>query len=570
MASGRLTRRQFIGSGAAMGVAVALGAEPARLMDKALAASGGSGSISDIKHVVILMQENRSFDHYFGTMKRVRGFLDPATYQSYPGGPKSSVGATVNQHMDGSTFAGQPVSYTLPSGETFLAPFELISKPPTVAGQTTNDITHDWGPQHGMWNNGRMDKFAIEHLANDPLAKWQISSLGGLPIPGPSTLPTGLTTMGYYRESDCLAFYRAAAEAFTICDNYHCSVIGPTDPNRLMWMSGSLGAHPEDKGGQILTTYTNGREQLLGTLEWPTMPELLTEHGVTWKVYQDPTSNVLFNVLDYFKSFFSPQNPQQIQNTALGLTPVYPVEFAADVAAGTLPQVSWIMPLVACCEHPAAPPEYGEYLVSQILEILISNPEVWQQTVFLVVYDENGGFFDHVAPPTPGPTVTHPGDVPAGSRYYGEYVTTGPENAAGGPPADWYGILGPVGLGFRVPCLVFSPFSAGGHVVSYGDGRTVFDHTSTFKLIESAFLPKGAVQEGLHVSEWRYDTVHDLVEALPALNAPNPDKPQLPETSLLFPEVAEQGVVNALAGTVDLGQGYPPPNSNNTGYLRQD
>ena len=553
-----------------MGVAMALGAEPARLMEKALAASGGSGSINDVKHIVILMQENRSFDHYFGTMRGVRGFLDRATYQSYQGGPKSSVASTAQQSMVGASFAGAPVSYSLASGATSLAPFELVSNPPTVAGQTTNDITHDWGPQHGMWNDGRMDRFAIEHLAIDPIAKWQISSVGGLPLPGLSTIPTGLTTMGYYRETDCLAFYRAAAEAFTICDNYHCSVIGPTDPNRLMWMSGSVGAHPEDKGGQVLHTYVNGRNQLFGTLEWPTMPELLTDHGVTWKVYQDPTSNLLFNVLDYFKSFLSPQTPQQTENARLGLTPVYPVEFAADVASGTLPQVSWILPLASSCEHPASPPEYGEYLVSQILEILVSNPEVWQQTVFLVVYDENGGFYDHVAPPTPGPTVTKPADVPVGSRYYGEYCTTFPQNAAGGPPSDWYGVLGPVGLGFRVPCLVLSPFSSGGHVVSYGDGGTVFDHTSTFKLIESAFLPKGAVQEGLHVSEWRHDTVHDLAEALPLLAAPNPSAPRLPETSLLFPEVAEQSVLNALAGTADLGQAYPPPASNNTDYLRQD
>ncbi|HEX4865033.1 MAG TPA: alkaline phosphatase family protein, partial [Acidimicrobiales bacterium] len=173
MASRRLTRRQFIGSGAAAGVAMALGAEPARLMEKALATSGGAGSISDVRHIVILMQENRSFDHYYGTMRGVRGFRDQAIYQSYPGGPKSSAAGTADQSMVGKTFAGAPVSYSLASGATFLSPFELVSNPPTVAGQTTNDITHDWGPQHGMWNDGRMDKFAIEHLAIDPIAKWQ-------------------------------------------------------------------------------------------------------------------------------------------------------------------------------------------------------------------------------------------------------------------------------------------------------------------------------------------------------------------------------------------------------------
>lgn len=404
-------------------------------------------------------------------------------------------------------------------------------------------------------------------------------------MPGTSKIPTGLTTMGYYRERDSLDFYRAVAETFTICDNYHCSVIGPTDPNRLFWMSGSLGAHPEDKGGQILTTYVNGRNQLFGTLDWPTMPELLTEHDVSWKVYQDPTSNVLFNVLTYFKNFFSPQTPTHVENARLGLTPAYPAEFAADVAAGTMPKVSWIIPLASCCEHPATPPEYGEYLVSQILQILTSNPAVWQQTVFLVVYDENGGFFDHVPPVTPGPTVTTVNEIPSGGQYHGEYVTnTNPSNAAGGPPADWYGVLGPVGLGFRVPCLVLSPFSAGGNIVSYdhpsgadiagGDGAafalTPFDHTSTFKLIESVFLEPGAVMGGLHISEWRYNTVGNLTHALPALKSPTSSVPPLPPTSLLFPDVAEESLLNSLAGTVDDGQAYPPPSANNTEYTTQD
>ena len=561
-----LTRRQFIGAGAAIGAAAALGVEPSRLIDRALAASGSGGSLSDVKHIVILMQENRSFDHYYGTMPGVRGFLDPASYSSFTGGPTSTAASTVSQAMIGTSLGGKPVSYSLASGETVLLPFELVSNPPSVAGQTTNDITHDWGPQHGMWDNGAMDKFAIEHLANDPAAKWQVSSTNGVPIPGSSTVPTGLTTMGYYRQEDCLQFYRALAGAFTICDGYHCSVIGPTDPNRLMWMSGSLGAHSSDTGGPILTTYVSNRYELYGTLNWPTMPELLTANAVSWKIYQDPTSNALFNVLPYFQNYFKPQSQEQVQNAALALTPVYPAEFAADVAAGTLPQVSWIMPPAPNCEHPATPPEYGEYLVSEILQILTTNPAVWEQTVFLVVYDENGGFFDHVAPPTPGPTVTALSAVPTGSQYDGEYLTTTtPQNAAGGPPSDWYGVLGPVGLGFRVPCLVISPFSIGGHVVS-----DTFDHISTLKLIESAFLPAGSITGTLHVSPWRYGVVGDMTTALPALTSPNPVVPPLPATSMLYPGVAEQSLLNSLAGTEDYGQAYPPPSSNSNAYQTAD
>jgi phospholipase C len=586
-----ITRRTFLRAGAAAGVAGALGGRLAsglsaahgRLIDTALASASG-GSLSDIRHVVILMQENRSFDHYFGTMERVRGYTDTGSYSSYAGGPRTDPTTVFQQTMMGTTLGGQSVDYMvdqLGGGGTdtqkYLSPFELVSNPPTVAGQTTNDITHDWGPQHGAWNNGAMDHFMVEHLANDPLAKWQFTTTDGIPLPTTSTVPTGITAMGYYRRSDCLAFYRALADAFTICDGYHCSVLGPTDPNRVMWMSGSLGAHSGDVGGPVLETYVTNRPQLYGTLEWPTIPEVLTAHDVSWKVYQDPTSQTLFNVLTYFKNFFKPSTPTDVRNAALGLAPVYPTEFQADVAAGTLSQVSWIMPPAFACEHPAVPPEYGEWLVAQVLQTLVSNPDVWQHTVLLVVYDENGGFFDHVPPPTPGPTVTTTNDVApptgslsslAGSNYDGEYVTSpDPTNAAGGPPSDWYGVLGPVGLGFRTPALVVSPFSAGGWVSS-----DTFDHISTIKLIETLFLPKGTVQgpDGLHVSPWRYDTVGDLTSALPLLQSPDPQVPELPPTSLLFPQTAEEALLNSLAGTDDYAQAYPPPTSNTDAYLTQD
>ena len=569
----RLSRRQFLKAGAMAGaVGTGLSVAQGRLLEAALAGSTSGGTLADVEHIVILMQENRSFDHYYGTMTGVRGFGDPKAYQSYTTGPATDPTTVFHQTMVGRSITGKQASYTLPSGETQLWPFELVSNPPTVAGQTTNDITHDWGPQHGAWNDGAMDRFAVEHLANDPLAKWQVSTVDGVPVPGPSTVPTGITTMGYYRRADCLAFYRALADAFTICDGYHCSVLGPTDPNRLMSMSGSLGAHSGDAGGQVLTTYVQNREQLYGTLDWPTMPELLTHHGIGWKVYQDPTSNLLFNILPYFKHFAKPANSTQLQSAENGLLPVYPTEFAADVANGTLRKVSWILPPAFSCEHPASPPEYGEWLVSQILETLVSNPAVWAKTVLLVVYDENGGFFDHVAPPTPGGTVQTLADVPAGAgpggSLDGEYLTTAhPSNAAGGPPSDWAGVLGPVGLGFRTPALVVSPFSAGGFVC-----HDTFDHISVLKLIETRFLQPGTLlgSDGLHISPWRYGKVGDMTSALPSLSSPVRPVPALPETSLLFPETATESVLNALAGTVGDAQAYPPPKANSADYLSPD
>jgi phospholipase C len=524
---------------------------PGALIDRALAVTAAGSSLKDVKHLVILMQENRSFDHYFGTMRGVRGFADKTAYRSFAGGPRTSPATVFDQST---VYQGK--SLLTVGGDKFLRPFELVNNPPTANGQTLDDITHDWGPQHLAWHDGAMDQFVVEHLLQDGTAP--------LPKPASSSAPIGITTMGYYRPGDSLGFYRAVASAFTICDRYHCSVLGPTDPNRLMLMSGSLGAHSGDVGGAVLTTYVSNREQMVGTLSWPTVPELLTEHGVKWKVYQDPASDVLFNLLPYFKSFASPSNPTQVHNAALGLGPVYPAEFVADVKAGTLPQVSWVLPPAANCEHPATPPEYGEYLVAQILQTLVTNPDVWASTVFLVLYDENGGFFDHVAPPTPGPTVTALSQVPAGAHaggsLDGEYLTTAtPVNGAGGPPSDWANVLGPVGLGFRVPALVISPFSAGGWV-----SHDLCDHISTHKLIESVFLTPGALvgTNGLQVSAWRDGLVGDLTAALPALAAPATKLPALPATSMGDPTVVEQNVFLGFAGTADYGPAYPVPASN--------
>jgi len=208
--------------GAAGAVGMALRPHQARLIEAALASDqSDAGSLSDIEHIVILMQENRSFDHYFGTLSDVRGYGDP-------GAPTQVVAGARHSVFDQFGPAGYAVG-----GDPYLQPFELVSNFPTEDGQTTNDITHDWGPQHYSWNSGRMDQFLEAHLAVDGA-------------------PNGFLTMGYFTRGD-LPFYHSLADAFTICDAYHCSVLGPTDPNRLMSMTGSLGADGA-KGGPVLET----------------------------------------------------------------------------------------------------------------------------------------------------------------------------------------------------------------------------------------------------------------------------------------------------------------------------
>jgi phospholipase C len=164
--------------------------------------------------------------------------------------------------------------------------------------------------------------------------------------------------------------------------------------------------------------------------------------------------------------------------------------------------VSWIIPPIGYDEHPSSPPALGEWLTSQVLSALVSNPEVWSKTVLFHMYDENDGFFDHVVPPV----------APTGTP--GEYLTVSPLP----DPSD--GMAGPVGMSFRVPMLVLSPFSRGGHVAS-----EVFDHTSQLRFLEERFGVKAP-----NISAWRRHTAGDLTSALHPKRS-DTSVPKLPSTS---------------------------------------
>jgi phospholipase C len=135
-----------------------------------------------------------------------------------------------------------------------------------------------------------------------------------------------------------------------------------------------------------------------------------------------------------------------------------------------------------------------------VLSTVVSNRALWEKTAIIVTYDENGGFFDHVAPPTP----------PKGTK--GEFLTVSKL------PAAAKGIRGPIGLGFRVPMVVVSPFSRGGLVCS-----DTFDHTSTLRFLETRF---GV--EVPNLSAWRRKVTGDLTSAFNFAAKPNNSRPALP------------------------------------------
>lgn len=462
------SRREFLRLAAqSAGAATLMAALPPAIREAlAVAPARVTGTIQDVAHVVVLMQENRSFDHYFGALRGVRGFDDPRPIR-LPGG------ASVWQ---------QPRS-----GGGEVMPFRLDTQ--LTAAQCMDDINHEWKGSHTRWK-------AFDHWVREK----------------------GPMCMGHFTRTD-LPFYYALADAFTVCDAWFCSVHGPTNPNRMFLFTGSSGISVGRPGHHAVNNVDDGNwtaditrdNPNFAAYDWMTYAERLEQAGVSWKVYQE-YDNYGDNSLAYFRNFrgiptssslyrrgrdYAPGSDASNAYTTLGRPLIE--QFRNDVASGSLPQVSWIVAPFSMCEHPQAAPAYGEALTAQLLAALAANPAVWSKTVFIITYDENGGFFDHV-----------PSHVPALTASLGQStVATGGENHGGVP----------VGLGIRVPSLVVSPWSRGGWVNSQ-----VFDHTSVIRFLEARF--------GVHepnIGAWRRAMTGDLTSTLD-FSAADTAWPSLPDT----------------------------------------
>jgi phospholipase C len=397
-------------------------------------------SLQDAKHVVVLTQENRSFDHYFGTLAGVRGFDDPEAL-IMPNG------RTVFYQPD----ADNPKGYLLP--------FHLDTS--ASRAQKIPSTSHAWSVQHDSWNGGRMDRWLAAHRKVDGV--------------------NGPYVMGYYNRAD-IPFQFALAEAFTVCDSYHCSLMGPTWPNRMYLTTGMI--DPEGRyGGPII----NNKAPDAG-YSWTTYPERLEKAGVSWKVYQQD-DNYGCNVLETFKTFRQALPGSQLY--AKGMVRGPEGQFEYDAIHDKLPAVSWIIPTSFQSEHPDYMPADGAAFVASKIDAIAANPDVWAKTVFILNYDENDGLFDHVPPPVP----------------------------AMATPQEFLEGL-PIGAGFRVPCIIVSPWTTGGRVCS-----DRFDHTSVLRFLENFT----AVREP-NISEWRRKTFGDLMAAFRFGEHP-PGPPALPDTS---------------------------------------
>src|SRR5262249_9422474 len=363
----------------------------------------------------------------------------------------------------------------------------------------------------------------------------------------------------------------------TVGDAYFCSVMGPTNPNRDYMWTGCIGnlsnLGPGGTDGQGSGPVTNNGLGANGAyFVWTTYPERLQAAGVSWKTYQDLAGATPFapdfgfsetnfftgNFGDctvlYFNQYLNapPNVPDSLFQRACTGTKIENIipaasasaqewkawqehlfdDFRKDVQGGKLPQVSWIVAPWGYTEHSDAPMNYGAWYISQIFDVLVSNPDVFSKTVFIVNYDEGDGSFDHIVSPTP----------PAAPAFGASTVSLENEIVtASGEPAGFPS--GPIGLSTRVPFIAISPWSKGGFVNSQ-----VFDHSSLIQFIEKRF---GVFEP--NISPWRRAVVGDLTSIFNFAN-PNQGHVKLPSTDAFLPSPAEL----AGGGPYDF---LPPPPS---------
>lgn len=510
MTRNSLSRRGFLTAGAGAAAAVAAASLLPPSLQRALAAPVPAGGLDSIEHVVLLMQENRSFDHYYGSLRGVRGFGDPNAL-------RLRGGATV---------------FEQPGANGPVLPFPIRDSA-AAQGMDTQNVTgldHSWEGGHQALADGWHDG-------------WIAAKTG--------------TTMAYYDRQD-IPFHYELADAFTICDAYHCSVPTSTSPNRNYWVSGYTGFEPAGpnplgstealgSSGSAGAPGPEGRAVTNAAYNpwhagygWTTVPERLQAAGVTWKTYQE-WDNFGDNNLEYFTTFKKvgahllgnpglvpyelqtlaglylalPELPSAAQDVALGalevavngLSPAdrqlydrglyrsrpgtLAAEFRKDVESGKLPQVSYLVPSEVDSEHPSgSSPAASATLLYQVLDAIASDPGLWAKTAVIVNFDENDGYFDHVPPPRPP-------------------LSVGSEWVAGQP----------LGLGPRVPMTIVSPWTVGGFVCSQ-----VFDHTSVNQFLEKRF---GIAQP--EIDPWRRTVSGDLTSAFDFANPrsrPNVARPR--------------------------------------------
>jgi phospholipase C len=508
----------------------------------------------DAEHVVILMQENRSFDHAFGALKGVRGFLDKRAF--------------VKQD-------GHSVFFQKNDDGKYASPARLDLR--NTKSTWMSSLPHSWADQQKALNKGKFDQWLQAKASGNKDYK-------NIPL-----------TLGYYNRED-LPFYYQLADAFTIFDQYFCSSLTGTTPNRLFLWSGTL---REQQNGKVKANVVNENIDYdkARQAKWKSFPEILEQQNVSWRIYQNEISlpkgmsgeqeawlsnftdnpiewfsrfNVKFskgyyqnipNIIAYLKQEIE-KNPKQKERLEAMLAEVqedqvkyHPdnysklskeeknlhekafttnsndpdywkleigkdengerlvvpegdvlFQFRKDVEEKKLPLVSWLVAPEHFSDHPGSP-WYGAWYISEVLNILTQDPETWKKTIFIINYDENDGYFDHVLPFAPPVNPSQPVDM--NGKEGVEYVDQSQEYMSNPSLKNYEKVEGTVGLGYRVPMIIASPWTKGGFVNS-----EVSDHTSVLQFLEKFIMKK--FKKNVHIdniSEWRRAICGDLTSA---------------------------------------------------------
>src|SRR5262245_34648890 len=431
---------------------------------------GADGNLQAVNHIIIVMQENRSFDNYFGVLP----FVPNTPYHGVKRHTRRGCAVTDHNCVDGlscKTRHGTLACSNSNPGNSG-GRIRAFHDPRYCTGL---DLTHGWVASHQQGNFSHPNQM-LKSSRNLGFVRVDAQA-------DPIDQATDHDTMGYYTDGD-LPFYYGLAESFAISDRYFAAVIGPTFPNRAYFLAGTSFGHLSTSE----TITAGGYKPITGTIF-----DRLDAAGVSWiDYYSDLPYSLIFA-------------------TSAGHTKSVSA-FATDAAAGTLPAVAFVDPsafpdqlingtLFQTDEHPPWDIRAGEYFVSTIITALRNSPS-WNDSILLLTYDEHGGFYDHVAPPpvpqggAATPDGIAPGqcadasNLPASAAPGGGATCNASQTSAAPGLCPTFTPTGPYPahcatfnqFGFRVPFIAVSPF-AKPHYVSH----TVGSHTSILALLEHRF-----------------------------------------------------------------------------------
>jgi phospholipase C len=458
----------------------------------------GTDLLPQIKHIVVLMMENHSYDNYLGVLKG-RG-------EGFPLGPGHEPEAS-NRGTDG----------------TVVRTFPL---PSTV--QRTGVPSQSWHATHVQWGEGRCDGFVTS--AQEALSQ----ASEGAAAPAHIAAEAAATAMGYWSEDD-LPFYYGLARTFPLADHWFSSCLGPTFPNRRFLIAGTAHGLIDDSPYDLLDYPPAG-----------TIFDLLTRHGISWANYHpvhDDESRWKYyrrhrrkmarrRLMSMARSV--PAVTQGVQKDLTFTADLFPLgmgrymqhvrdidRFFADAAGGTLPGFCIVDPdFDAYSEENPQDIRKGESFAAEVITKVLHG-KAWPHTLLIWVYDEHGGYYDHVPPPAAVPPDDVEGRTVIGRRSRLERLVQPvfprlvkrKENQTEGPNRyDRYG--------FRVPAVIVSPYARPDYVCS-----EILDHTSVLKLVEEKWnLPPLTARDA---------AARTPLDALDLTSAPIfLDPPPLPEPSL--------------------------------------